>query len=63
MPKSSDPKVHTLPVHKKEPDELLDPDLAEWQRIYDALAARKKLEFDAYVNAGFTPEQAIDLIK
>lgn len=60
---SKDPKVHTLPVTKREPDELLNPDLAEWKRIYDAMASRKKLEYDAHIKAGFTPEQAIQLIK
>ncbi len=61
MPK--DTKITTLPVTKREPDELLNPGLAEWQRIYGAMAQRKKLEFDAYVAAGFTSEQAIALIK
>ena len=33
------------------------------KKLYDIAAQEKKIKYDAYIKAGFTPDQTIELIK
>ena len=63
-----DPKIHVLLGGKKHSpaDDLLKRAHAEWDDHVKLLAfeaKRKKSVYDSYIDAGFTPDQALQLVK
>lgn len=65
---SEPPKIHVLLGGKQDDPhaDLLaraEAQFASWTKLYAFEARRKKVMFDELVNAGFTEEQALSIVK